>query len=223
MYKGENDGYNHRRGDKMYSYTKKKKVPKRKLIISLSCLLVATTAFLTYEFALKKKAQDSAVFKEDTTPVIELPSKDLEEKANKPFVVDAKVVLEYFDGKDSKIENMTKFEGVYRANQGMDYAFNNEKFDIVSVFSGEVSDVREDPVFGKSVTIVYNDIAVTYQSLSDVLVKKGDKVKQKDVIAKAGTNIYNKELGNHLHIVVEKDKKIMDPKLIYDKTLNEIK
>lgn len=223
MYKGEHDGYNHRRGDEMYSYTKKKKVPKRNLIISLSCLLVATTAFLTYEYGLKKKAQDAAVFKEDITPVLELPSKEQKEKAGKPFVVDAKIVLEYFDGKDSKIENMTKFEGVYRANQGIDYAFNNEPFDVMAIFSGDVSDVREDPVFGQSVTIVSEDIAITYQSLGDVVVKKGDQVKQKDVIAKAGSNVYNKELGNHLHIVVEKDKKIMDPKQVYDKTIDEIK
>lgn len=118
---------------------------------------------------------------------------------------------------------MTKFEGVYRANQGMDYSFNKEAFDVLASFSGEVSDVKEDNIFGKSVTITSKDLSITYQSLSDITVKKGDKVNQKDPIAKAGSNIYNKELGNHLHIVVEKNGKIIDPELMYGKTNAEIK
>lgn len=211
------------RGDEMYSYTKEKKVPKRKLIVSLSCLMVAVAAFLTYEYSYKKDAQDTAVFHEETTPVITLPSSITEEKGVKPFKVEAEVVLDYFDGKESKVDNMTKFEGVYRANQGMDYAFNNEAFDVLASFSGKVLDVKDDSVFGKSVTIENKDLSITYQSLSEVNVKKGDQVKQSAVIGKAGSNIYNKDLGNHLHIVTEKNNKIIDPELIYEKTISEIK
>lgn len=207
----------------MYSYTKEKKFPKRKLIVSLSCLMIAVAAFLTYEYSFKKTTQDTAVFKEDTTPVITLPSAVEEEKGIKPFKVEAKVVLDYFDGKESDVDSMTKFEGVYRANQGMDYAFNNEAFDVLASFGGKVSDVKEDPVFGKSITITDKELSITYQSLSESNVKKGDTVKQGDVIAKAGTNIYNKDLGNHLHIVVEKNNKIIDPEMMYDKTISEIK
>ena len=53
----------------MYSYTKEKKFPKRRLIVSLSCLLIAAAAFLTYEYSMKNPAKDTSVFKEDTTPV----------------------------------------------------------------------------------------------------------------------------------------------------------
>ena len=207
----------------MYSYTKEKKFPKRRLIVSLSCLLIAAAAFLTYEYSMKNPAKDTSVFKEDTTPVLSLPSSAEEEKGIQPFAVKAEVVLDYFDGKDSKVDSMTKFEGVYRANQGMDYSFNKEAFDVLASFSGEVSDVKEDNIFGKSVTITSKDLSITYQSLSDITVKKGDKVNQKDPIAKAGSNIYNKELGNHLHIVVEKNGRIMDPELMYGKTNAEIK
>lgn len=211
------------RGDEMYSYKKEKKFPKRKLIVSLSCLLVAATVFMTYEYTLQKNKRDSAVFQEDTTPALSLPSSAQAEKGIKPFSVDAKAVLEYYDGKDSKVDNMTKFEGVYRANQGMDYAYKNEMFNVLAIFSGDVSDVKDDPVFGKSVTIVSKDITITYQSLSAVAVKKGDHLQQSDAFAKAGSNIYNKDLQNHLHIVVEKNKKIIDPKLVYEKTCSEIK
>ena len=117
----------------------------------------------------------------------------------------------------------TTQKGVYRANQGIDYACNDEAFDVLAVFAGDVSEVKEDALFGKSVTIKSKDLSITYQSLDDVALKQGDKVNQGDAIAKAGTNIYNKELGKHLHMVVEKNGTIIDPKTVFDKTLSEIK
>ena len=44
----------------MYSYTKKKKFPKRKMIVGLSALLVVAVAFLSYEYTLNKE-KDTAV------------------------------------------------------------------------------------------------------------------------------------------------------------------
>ena len=206
----------------MYSYTKKTKVNRRRLMVSLSCLLVLTVAFLTFEYT-KTRQQDTAVFKEDSVPVLSLPAEPVAEKGRKPFKVEASVVLDYFDGKDNKVESVTEFEGVYRANQGMDYAAKNEAFDVVAVFGGKISDVKDDAVFGKSITVTSDDLKVTYQSLSETKVKKGDSVKQGSTLGKAGANIYNKDLGNHLHIVCEKNDKIIDPELIYDKTIQEIK
>lgn len=206
----------------MYSYKKDKKFKKKRLLAVVSCLFIGAVGYFSYEYSLQSKPKDTAVFKDQSVPVLTLPNAAIE-KAIKPFTVEAQTVLEYFDGKESEIENMTKFEGVYRANQGMDYAFNEEAFEVVAVFSGDVSDVKEDAVFGKSVSITSGDLTITYQSISDITVKKGDKVNQSDVIAKSGTNIYNKDLGSHLHIVVEKGGKIMDPKGIYDKALSEIK
>lgn len=208
----------------MYCYKKEKKFPKRKMLVFMSCLLMITAAYLTYEYSQTSSSDATSVFKEETTPVISLPdTTKKEEKASKPFLVNAEVVLDYYDGTDTDVASMTKFEGVYRGNQGMDFAYENQAFDVVSCFSGEVSEVKEDSMFGKSVTITTKDIAITYQSIDDVKVKKGDQVKQGDVIAKAGTNIYNKDLNNHLHMVVEKNGKLMDPETIFGKTVDEIK
>lgn len=207
----------------MYSYTKEKKFPKRKLIVSLSCLLLAAAAFLTYEYSFKTKPVTTSVFHEDTTPVLSLPSAAQEEKGVQPFSVKAAIALDYFDGKKSDVDNMTKFEGVYRGNQGMDYTYQKEAFDVLACFGGEVSEVKEDNIFGKSVTVVSKDLTITYQSLSETAVKQGDTIDQHAHIGKAGVNIYNKDLGNHVHIVVEKNGKIIDPKSIYGKTISEIK
>lgn len=206
----------------MYSYTKPKKVFKRRLMVSLACLLAVSVSYLSYEYYQQTRSKDTAVFKEQDVPVLSLPD-TAQQKAIKPFTVEAQTALEYFDGSESKVETMTKFEGVYRGNQGIDYTFQDQAFDVVACLDGTVSEVKEDAVFGKSVTIVNQDLSITYQSLSDIAVKNGDRIHQSDVIAKAGKNIYNKDLGNHLHIVVEKNGKIMDPKLMYDKSPNELK
>lgn len=191
-------------------------------MVSLACLLAVSVSYLSYEYYQQTRSKDTAVFKEQDVPVLSLPD-TAQQKAIKPFTVEAQTALEYFDGSESKVETMTKFEGVYRGNQGIDYTFQDQAFDVVACLDGTVSEVKEDAVFGKSVTIVNQDLSITYQSLSDIAVKNGDRVHQSDVIAKAGKNIYNKDLGNHLHIVVEKNGKIMDPKLMYDKSPNELK
>ena len=206
----------------MYSYTKEKKFPKRKMIVSLFCLLAVSVSYLSYEYYQQRHAAATPVFKEEGVPVLALPNSD-SQKIVKPFLVEAKTALEFFDGKDGKVENVTEFEGVYRGNQGIDYTYNDEAFDVLASFGGTVSEVKDDPIFGKSVTIVYQDLSMTYQSLGEIAVKKGDAVNAKDVIAKAGKNVYNKDLGNHLHVVVEKNGRIIDPKLVYDKTFGEIK
>lgn len=207
----------------MYSYKKKKRFPKRSLMVFMSCLCMCAAAYLTYEYTLQDKEAQTSVFNEDTTPVLNLPQSDTIEKGVQPFSVDAKLVLDYYDGTDTKVASLTKFEGVYRGNQGMDYAFNDEAFDVLASFSGEVTEVKDDNIFGKTVTIHSDDLSITYQSLSEVAVKKGDKLKQKAIIGKAGTNIYNKDLGNHLHIVVEKNKVLIDPAVIIGKALTDIK
>ncbi len=93
-------------------------------------------------------------------------------KSVKPFSVDAQVVLDYYDGKESEINNITQFEGVYRGNQGIDYALNDQVFEVQAVFSGEVSDVRNDELFGNTVVIQSGDLIITYQSLDAIQVKK---------------------------------------------------
>ena len=202
----------------MYAYNQK---TKRKLytILSLSVSLVGCVAI----------AMLLLFPKNDTTPVISqqdetvLPLPDKEEVITYPFKVDAVVVKEYFDGSDHEVSDFTNLSGVYRPNQGMDFAYNEENFDVLCMLAGEVSEVKEDSLFGNSLTITSENVSITYQSLSDVLVKKGDKVSLKQNIAKAGVNTYNPELGNHVHIVVEINEKVVDPKSVIGKTFTEVK
>lgn len=99
---------------------------------------------------------------------------------------------------------------------------DDQEFDVLAIFSGEVVDVKEDPLFGQSCTIKSDQLTITYQSLKDMKKSVGDQVSQGDAISLASTNIYNKDLGNHLHIVVEKDGVRIDPEDIYGKSLQEL-
>ena len=207
----------------MYRYTKKKSHRKAMVIASLSFVLaiavVTTTYFLTNE---REETSDIPVSNEQVNiPVISLPKS--EEQAMRPYQVDAQIVLDFYGERKSEVPNMTKFEGTYRANQGIDYAYNDEAFDVTAIFSGEVSEVKEDPLFGHSCTIVSGDLAITYQSLQDMRFEVGSEIKQGEAISVAAANIYNKELGNHVHIVVEKNGERVDPESIYGKTLAELK
>lgn len=204
----------------MYTYTKKKNHRKVLLIGSMTLILIAAVLGLSYLMTQKPTTDVPVSVEETTVPVIALPKEA--EKAKRPYKVEANIVLDYYDGQEKDIQDMTKFEGTYRANQGIDYALDDQEFDVLAIFSGEVVDVKEDPLFGQSCTIKSDQLSITYQSLKDMKKSVGDQVNQGDAISLASTNIYNKDLGNHLHIVVEKDGVRIDPEDIYGKSLQEL-
>ena len=206
----------------MMSYTKKRNHRKVLLIGVMAIGLALITAGTSYLLTQNHDSADTPVSTDNVTiPVISLPTP--EEKAKRPYQVEAAIVLDYYDGNESEIPSMTKFEGTYRPNQGIDYANNNEEFDVLAIFSGEVIEVKEDPLFGHSCTIQSGDLKITYQSLKDVRFQVKDQVKQGDALSTASANIYNKDLGNHVHIVTALNDRMIDPESIYGKSLAELK
>lgn len=128
------------------------------------------------------------------------------------------------DDSTKQEQSLILFEGVYRPNQGIDYANKNESFDVLAAISGTVSKKTNDPVLGWTVTITNNDnISTTYQSLSDVKVELNKTVKQGDVIGKSGENIYEADLKNHLHFILQKNDQMYNPEKYIGQPLNTIK
>ena len=208
---------------KMYSYTKKNKSQKKVVMTCLMGALLMAVAGVSYFFTpTAAPSEDVAVGTNDVAiPVITLPQ--TEEKAARPYTVDAIIAKDFYKVNETQVANMTKFEGTYRPNQGIDYSFNNEAFEVIAIFSGEVSEVKEDPLFGHSCTITSGDVAITYQSLQDMKLVVGDTIKQGESLSLASANVYDKDLGNHLHLVVEQNGLRIDPEDIYGLTLEEIK
>lgn len=108
----------------------------------------------------------------------------------------------YYDYKSTaeEQENSLNFhENTYIQNTGTDFIYD-QKFNVVAILDGTVTNIKEDGILGKTVEITHNnDYISVYQSLSEIKVKKGDNVSQGQIIGISGTNEMDKELGNHLH------------------------
>lgn len=195
----------------MYAYNKKSD---RKKIVAVGCAIIVLCGcgFLMQWYLNQGNKTMTPVLKEKDEVVITLPDK--EESIIAPFHVDADIVLEYFDGTNHEIKDYTSFNNVYRPNQGIDYAYNDESFDVVCMVSGTVSEVKKDETFGNTISVTSGKLVITYQSLDALNYKKGDTIKQNDVIGKASVNVYNPELNNHVHIVALKDGLLVNPKTL---------
>lgn len=154
-----------------------------------------------------------------------VPVVNVEEKLRKPFT-DEKVVMSnnYYDYKSSDEEQQASIlyhENTYIQNSGINYKSDNT-FDVISVLGGEVIEVEEKELLGKSVTIRHdNELISVYQSLGEVAVKKGDKVQTGQVIGKSGSCDLITDSKNNLHFELYVNGTIADPENYYDKTVSE--
>ncbi len=82
--------------------------------------------------------------------------------------------------------------------------------EVAAVHSGVVTEIRASATFGKVLEYETEDgYKVMYAHLSEILVKKGDKIKQGDIVAKSGNT--GLSTGPHLHYSLWKDGKLIDP------------
>lgn len=211
----------------MYVYQKKNTKSKALTVVGLTLVLIVICGAFLANYILNQNKYLPISAKDPSLPVLTLPSTvKVDEVAVLPFAINAKQVNVFFEASKSEEKlgkAITNFEGVYRPNQGIDYSFDSKVFEVTSILSGKVVEIKEDAILGKSVVIEQDGLKITYQSLSKVNVKKDQVVKQKDVIGLSGENIYNKDLGIHLHVVVQRGESLIDPELIYGKKLVEIK
>ena len=156
--------------------------------------------------------EDREVIKEDVKMV-------------KPYTNEEVQILKYFYDYQAEAETQEKsilyHENTYIQNSGIDFGLT-DTFDVVSVLDGTVVDVREDELLGTVVEIKHdNDFISSYQSLSEVSVKKNDTIKQGQVIGKSGTNTIDQDLGNHLHFELYKSGSVVDPSKYFDQVISD--
>lgn len=200
----------------------------------ISFYLVLIVGLVASAFALKN-AMNAAPLDEDENldyvsssilnediPVINEVSKII-----KPYTAEgvnvAKTYYDYQANSEEQEKSIIYHDNTYMQNSGVDYVLNTT-FDVVSVMDGEVTNVKDDELVGKTIEIKHdNDYVTVYQSLSDVSVKKGDTVKQGDVIGKSGTNKLDSEIGNHLHFELYVNGQVVDPTDYVDKEIKSDK
>ncbi len=140
-----------------------------------------------------------------------------------PSVTIGKNYYDYQGTAEDQEKSIIFHENTYIQNSGIDFVYEN-KFDVIAVLDGTVSNVREDELLGKIVEVNHNNEYVSiYQSLSEVKVKKGDIVNQGQVLGISGTNKLDKDLGNHLHFEFYAGGQIVNPSLYLDKELKATK
>lgn len=205
---------------------KKRLRPKKFVIPCLYVVLfasVATGALLISKSMKKDVVEEnytyvSSIITDEPMPVINEAKKIIKPYTNDKVTV-GKSFYDYKAESQAQENSITYYDGSYIQNSGVDYVFT-EAFDVVSVMDGTVTNVKQDDILGNIVEIKHgNDYVTTYQSLSEVSVKKGDTVTQGQIIGKSGTNKLDKDMGNHLHFELYTNGQVVDPSLYIDKEI----
>ena len=212
----------------MMMFEKKNTKGKTAAVILMTMVVLLIFAFFIARSSLFQSDSIVPVNQPQTVAALTVPLvRTADETVGSPVAINAQAALLFFDSdkpQDQLAQAVTEFEGVYRPNQGVDYVYDGKVFEAIAMLGGTVSEIREDALLGKSVTVTSgDDVQVTYQSLSQISVQQGQTVSQGEVIGLAGENIYNKDLGIHLHDVVQKDGQLIDPQEVIGMKMAEIK
>ncbi len=185
-------------------------------------LVVIVSLFFSIEVTSEKEnlTYVNGAILDEYVPVV-----NVEEKIGKPFTDQSVVIANnYYDYQSTEEEQQSSIlyhENTYIQNTGINYKSDNP-FDVVSILSGEVIEVEEKELLGKSVTIRHdNELISVYQSLGEVSVQKGDKVQTGQVIGKSGSCQLITSSKNNLHFELYVNGTIADPENYYDKTIGE--
>ena len=196
---------------------------RRTFVFLTSLMLFLAGAAIFQQMMMNDDFEDVAVVS------VETKQKDDEdnEKLLKPVGDDVQIEKRFYDSDKSDSESqkaLVYFEGVYRPNDGIDYCKDGKEFDVYASTSGEVIRKENDSLLGWILSIQHESgMVTTYQSVNNIKVEKGDQVKQGDVIATSGTNVYQSELKNHLHFILSKDNETLNPEKYFDKELVKTK
>lgn len=158
---------------------------------------------------------------EDKVPVV-----NTDIKIVRPYTdSDVKIVKNFYDYKsdsEQQEKSLIYYEGTYLQSSGVSYS-KGDVFDVVSIYDGKVTEVKEDTTLGNTITIEHkNGVISNYQSVSDIKVKEGDSVVGGQVIAKSSTSNIATDLGNHLYFELIINGVCVNPENYYDKSINEL-
>jgi murein DD-endopeptidase MepM/ murein hydrolase activator NlpD len=106
-------------------------------------------------------------------------------------------------------ERIDPFTKKLKVHKGIDIEAKQGS-SIKSAQSGEVLEAAKEPTLGNYIKLKHDGGYITvYAHCSQLLVKKGQKIKQGDIIAKVGNT--GASIGAHLHFEIWKDGKAVDP------------
>jgi Membrane proteins related to metalloendopeptidases len=115
-----------------------------------------------------------------------------------------KIETPFFDENGSETDKeaaLIQVGNTISPHTGIDFVHPEGKtFDVQAALSGKVTHVQQHPYNGNVIEISHgNGLVTIYQSVVNVAVEEGDEVAQGTVIAQAGRNDLERDLGVHLH------------------------
>ncbi len=114
-------------------------------------------------------------------------------------------------------ESMETSKGVSYAN------VDNTSFDVLVIHSGKVTDIKEDEIKGKIVTVDHgNNVISIYSSLESVNVEVDQELETGQKIGVAGSNLFDNQAGVHVHLQVLVDSNYVDPRAVMGKTIEDL-
>lgn len=144
-----------------------------------------------------------------------------------PESIQTEIVTKFYDyeAEDADQEKaVTFYNNRYYQSTGVDIASDDgEAFDVVASLSGEVLEVKEDPLQGNVVVLDHgNEISTYYASLENVAVETGDKLEQGGQLGTAGRNLFSEESGTHVHFEMRKDDVQVNPEEFFNETVKTL-
>ncbi len=160
-------------------------------------------------------------FKNNIATVVQIDNQEI----IKPITDESIAISKKFYNKDADEETQENaliyYENTYMQNTGIMYSSENE-FETIATLDGTVSDVKKDDILGNVVEIKHsNNLLTIYQSLGTVNVKKGDEVKQGDVIGTSGTNKIDSK-NKSLLFEVYNNGNLLDPEKYFEMSVKEL-
>lgn len=144
---------------------------------------------------------------------------------SKPFNDDSVGVSINFYNSKEETENQENsliyYENTYMKSTGTYYKSDKE-YDILSIYDGTVTEIKEDNLLGNIVRIDYgNNIIGVYGCIDSIKVKVGDNVFKGDIIAKSSTcKVFNDNNGLYFELI--HDGININPELYYLKKIEEL-
>lgn len=134
---------------------------------------------------------------------------------------DAEYIKTHFNLKHAIQGTVTSIFGVRESDNeivtsyhsGIDVAANKGT-NICASIDGEVITAATDTAYGKYIMIQTDNMVTLYAHCSELKVKKGQKVKQGEVIAKVGSTGWS--TGPHLHFEIRLDGRLVNPADVLD-------
>ena len=152
---------------------------------------------------------------------------NIKETMMRPLAGDQFVINRYFfDLADvaNLEDSVIKTGNVYENSRGVSYGLeSSEAFNVIAVFSGNVTFVDNDELLGGIVEITHeNGLISRYSSLSQINVIVGDQVDISETIGVSGEYEYDLDAKNHVHLQLIYNGKFINSLNCYGKTLEEI-